>query len=161
MKDIIIFGYANSGIELFRKLQNSSRYRVIGFADNSIYKQGMFVDGKAIKSLDELVILNKSELFSVIIASNKWFVIGEQLENYNIPIEGVYSNGNIMEYNRMDFQKLDLTKEIKLYAGDIYDDIHMSEPNLYGLSINKSDYKHIYHDITEKYPLPDNCISSY
>ena len=39
--------------------------------------------------------------------------------------------------------------------------MHMSEPNLYGLSINKADSKHILHDITNHYPLPDNSIYSY
>lgn len=161
MKDIIIFGYGYRGVELFNKLENSPKYRVIGFADNSAAKQRMIVNSCEIKSLDDLNVLKNQKDFSVIIAAKKWFIIGEQLENNNIPIEGVYIDGNIVEYNRMIFARLDLSKEIKLYAGDICDEVHMSDPNLYGLSIQKSDSRHIYHDITEKYPLPDGCISSY
>lgn len=157
MKDIIIFGYAYDGVQLFRKLENSALYKVIGFADNAAVKQEMKVNGCKIRSLDDLIEFKKHNDFSVIIASKMWIVISGQLEINNIPIEGIYINENIVT----NFSRLDLSKDIKLYAGDICDDIHMSEPNLYGLSINKIDNKHIYHDITKKYPLPDNCISSY
>ena len=37
----------------------------------------------------------------------------------------------------------------------------MSNPDLYGLSIHKADVRHILHDITERYPLPDDSIYSY
>ena len=100
-------------------------------------------------------------IFSVIIAANRWFEIGEQLEKRDITIGGVYADGEIIKYDRMDFGRLDLTKEINLYAGDICDEVHFSDPNLFGLSINKADSRHILHNITDKYPLPDESISSY
>ena len=158
---VIIFGYGYYGAKLYRELLNSRQYAVIGFADNSPYKQGMFVDECQVKSMHELIDIKRHIKFSVIIASKKWYIIGEQLEKNNIAIEGIYLGDKITAYERMDFKLLDLTKPIKLYAGDICDDVHMSDPDLYGLSINKADDKHIYHDITNPYPLPDDSICSY
>lgn len=159
--NIIIFGYGREGINLYRELKSSNVYDVIGFADNSVYKQGNKVGSYKIMSVDELVLLKESVNFSTIIAAGKWYEIGEVLEKYDISIEGIYQNGGIIGYSRMCFGKLDLTKNIKLYAGDIYHDKHKSEPYLYGLSISKADDKHIFHDITTPYPLPDNSIFSY
>lgn len=158
---IIIFGYGLGGVNLYRTLMNSDQYEVIGFADNSPYKQNHMVGQYKILSLDDLIELKLVENFSVIIAANKWFVVGEELEKYHIRIEGIYMNGQILTYERMCFERLDLSKKIMLYAGDITDDVHMSNPNLYGLSISKADSRHILHDITNKYPLPDNSIFSY
>ncbi|KAI4450873.1 hypothetical protein C823_005410 [Eubacterium plexicaudatum ASF492] len=85
----------------------------------------------------------------------------EELEEYGIRIEGIYINGKILQYDRMCFERLDLSRKIALYAGDIIDDIHRDNPDLYGLSIMKADSKHILHDITYRYPLSDNSIFSY
>lgn len=160
-KKNVIFGYGYEGVQLYKKLLYSDRYEVISFADNSMYKKGNIVDADTIKTVDELAELKDKIDFSVIIAARKWYEIGEQLEEHNIPIEGVYQDGVLTEYQRMSFEKLDLKKEITLYAGDICDDVHISDPNLYGVSINKADSRHILHDITHNYPLPDNCIFSY
>jgi SAM-dependent methyltransferase len=159
--NIFIWGYAYEGTKLYRELVKSSRYKVIGFADNSVKKQGMRINGNKILSLEELCSLKEEQDFSVIIASSKWYIIGQQLEKAEIKIEGIYREGQIQPYEVMKFDKLDLNTDIIFYAGDIGDDIHMQQDNLYGLSINKADRKHILHDITEKYPLPDNCIKSY
>lgn len=158
---IIIFGYGFEGVMLYRELVHDERYEVLGFADNSPYKQHKAVGRYVILSLDDLIELKDEKDFSVIIAANRWFVIGEELEKNHISIEGIYRNGKICKYDRMCFERLDLTRQIVLYAGDIADDVHMAEPNLYGLSINQSDAKHILHDITQKYPLPENSIYSY
>ena len=161
MRKLIIFGYGSEGIKCYRKLVDSDRYEVIGFADNSPYKQHKNVGKYNILSINDLINLKSDIDYSVVIAANKWFMIGEELEKHQIHIEGISKNGELCKYNRMCFKRLDLTKEIMLYAGDITDDVHMSVPDLYGLSINKADSKHILHDITNKYPLPDHSISSY
>lgn len=158
---IIIFGYGMEGVKLYRELLHSEQYEVIGFADNSPYKQNNTVGNYKILSMNDLINLKSVMDFAVIIAANGWFVIGEELEKYDIDIEGIYINGELSEYDRMCFERLDLSKELVLYAGDIADNVHMSNPDLYGLSIVKADSKHILHDITNQYPLPDNCISSY
>lgn len=160
-KQVVIFGYGFEGVKLYRELANNDQYEVIGFADNSPYKQHKTVGVYTILSLDDLIKLKAEKDFAVIIAANKWFVIGEELEKNHISIEGIYKNGGICKYDRMCFERLDLTRKIVLYAGDIADDVHMAEPNLYGLSINRADSKHILHDITNEYPLPNSCIYSY
>lgn len=161
MKNIIIFGYGMEGVSLYRKLKNHKEYRIIGFADNSIHKQGMKVDNLLIYSVNELVELKKKQDFSVVIAARAWYQVGAQLEENNISIEGIYVDGELEAYYRMTFDKLDLTKGVKLYAGDICDEVHMQDECLYGLSINRADKRHILHDITIEYPLPDNSIEGY
>jgi hypothetical protein len=159
--NIIIWGYGYEGAKLCRELKKSGTYKILGFADNAVCKQGMYVDGEKIKSLEDLSELKNEIEFSVIIASRKYYIIGQQLEEKGIKIEGVYLDGKILSYDVMSFDKLDLSKKILLYAGDICDEVHMNTENLYGLSINKTDSKHIFHDITVPYPLPDDCIESY
>ena len=156
--NVVIFGYGYEGVKLYRKIKNDNEYTVIGFADNSVYKQNKIVGDHPIMSMSDLARLNEDTDFAVIIAANKWFIIGQKLEEYDIPIKGIYQNGEIKRYKRMNFELLDLSEQIILYAGDICDEVHMSNPNLYGLSINKADAKHILHDITSEYPLPDNTI---
>lgn len=50
--------------------------------------------------------------------------------------------------------------EVKLYAGDI-PNLPEYGRDLVGLSLNKSDSRHIKHDITKPYPLPDEIAVSY
>lgn len=161
MKNIVIWGYASEGIKCLRKVVlSSTQYNFIGFADNSPIKQHKYVDNMEVYSLEDLVHLKKELQFSVIIASGAWREIGRQLKDCAIEIEGIYVNG-MKAYKEMTFEQLNLLQNIKLYAGDICDDIHYNDKELYGLSIVKSDEKHIFHDITQKYPLPDNCIAHY
>lgn len=162
MNNLVIWGYAYQGVKCYRELVDTNKNMVFwGFADNSELKQRYFVNGRKVYSLEELIALKEKVDFGVVIASSAWKEIGEQLNMAAINIVGIYENGAIRQYGEMTFEKLDLSKEIKLYAGDICDDIHLNDPNLYGLSLNRADSKHIHHDITEKYPLPDNCIYSY
>ncbi len=48
---------------------------------------------------------------------------------------------------------------IKLYAGDIPEKEEYK--NLIGLSIEKNDFRHIRHDVTKPFPLPDNSVDSF
>lgn len=161
VKKIVIFGYGWAGSQIYRKLEEDNNYCMLGFADNSPLKQGNYAFGHTIKSLRELVALKDKENFSVIIASNAWIEIGASLEKLNILVEGIYKNGEIVPYNPMNFAKLDFKKSVHFYAGNICDEVHLKQNNLYGLSINQADDRHIFHDITQKYPLNDNCIDSY
>lgn len=67
-----------------------------------------------------------------------------------------------MFLNKLDlvtWDSLRLREQIKLYAGDI------PEKNQYegwiGLSITKSDHRHILHDINNPLPLPDNSVDAF
>lgn len=162
MKNIYIFGYGYQGTILAKKIYRDTNYKFCGFVDNSIYKQGNYAYNSKIISFEELVEKNKDEEIFVIIACEEYYrEMVEQCEKCKIAIEGVFLDGRIKRYPFANFEMLDLSQEIKLYAGDIMDDIHLNEPNLYALSITQNDDKHILHDITEPYPLPDGCICSY
>ena len=162
MKDVVIFGYGYKGTVLAKKLYRDPNYRLHGFADNSIYKQGNYAYDEPIRSMDMLKELDDNLGISVIVAADDYYnEIISQCEANNIKVEGVFQDGRIKKYPFASFERLDLSQEIKLYAGDIMDEIHLNDPNLYGLSITQHDDKHIRHDITESYPLPDCCISSY
>ncbi len=161
MKNIVIFGYGFQGIQAHKWIGKQSDYRFCGFADNSEYKKGYYVGGKKIVDIDELSYINQELAISVIIAADRWWEIADQCAERHILVEGVFSDGKLNSSEHMDFDKLDLTKEIKLYAGDITDEVHYNEKNLYGLSINKSDKRHIFHNIMDCYPLMDNCIYRY
>ncbi len=162
MKNIIIFGYGFEGVQTWLKLEEQGEYHLLGFADNSLVKQGRIAFGKPIRSLDDLEILNQQISFSVVIASQKWMTIKEQLEERKIEIYGIIINSKLQKCDEAAcFDKLDDSKPVFLYAGDITDEIHLANDNLYGLSITKMDAKHIYHDITRKYPLPDESIYAY
>lgn len=162
MKNIYIFGYGYQGTILAKKVYRDENYKLCGFVDNSIYKQGYYAYDSKILSFDELVEKNKEEEIFIIIACEEHYrEMVKQCEEHNLKIEGIFLDGRIKKYPFADFEMLDLNKEIKLYAGDIMDNIHLNEPNLYALSITQNDDKHILHDITMPYPLPDNCISLY
>ena len=161
MKNVVIFGYGYQGIQAHKWLKKQKGYTFYGFVDNSVYKQGNYVGGLKILSMDELAQIWDKHNISVIIAAGKWWEIDSQCKKRGIPIEGVYEDGSIRCSNYLEFGQLDLSEDIKLYAGDICDAVHLNEKNLYGLSINKADERHIYHNIMEKYPLPDGCISRY
>lgn len=161
MKNVVIFGYGLQGTILARKIYDSVEYKLCGFADNSKAKQGYYAYGEPIRSIDDLKRLDKEIGISVIVASNSYLEIIEQLEMQNIQIEGVFIEGKICKYPLPNFNNLDFSKGIKFYAGNICDDIHKRDENLIGLSINKTDDKHILHDIRNPYPIPDCSIDRY
>lgn len=96
-----------------------------------------------------------------ILVVNAWHVIGRELEKNRIKVIGLYNNGKICEYKSLKWSDIDFNNPVHLYAGDICDEHHMADANLYGLSICKTDNKHLYHDITWKYPLEDNTVDLY
>lgn len=157
--DIVIFGYGYLGTILAKRIKNDPNYSLIGFADNSKYKQGYYAYGSKIMSMEELA---ERKNISVIVASEQHYeeIINECLQK-NVRVEGVFLEGRIKKYPWINFENLKINEEITLYAGDIVDDVHLNNENVYGLSITHCDDKHISHDVTKPYPLPDNCIASY
>ncbi len=60
---------------------------------------------------------------------------------------------------KMSWEYISQLQIIKLYAGDIPD---QSEYNgLIGLSLTNNDHRHIKHDISKPFPLPDNSVWSF
>lgn len=65
----------------------------------------------------------------------------------------------IIREQTMSWAKTADLSTVKLYAGDIPE---MSEyDGLIGLSITKSDHRHILHDLNHRFPIPDNSVDSF
>lgn len=162
MKKIIVFGYSYNGVKCANLIKKAPQYELIGFADNSPYKNNNYAYGKKILNINELAktAYYDKDIF-VIIASHYYNEIKEQCQNYNIQIEGVYIDNRIKTYPFASFDTLNLVEGIHLYAGDIFDDERINDNTIFGLSITKNDDKHILHDIRKPYSLPDNCIEYY
>lgn len=65
------------------------------------------------------------------------------------------SNRNL----RMSWEKLESLPSIRLYAGDIPDFVEYE--GLVGLSLNINDFRHIQHDIRQRFLLADNSVDSF
>lgn len=159
--NIIIWGYGFWGAKLCCKIKNDKRYCFMGFADNNPVKQKYTVNNNLVYSLEQLIALSEHTDFEIMIASSAWAAIGRQIEDAGLKISAIYDGEEILPYQQLHFEDLDLSKDIILYAGDICDEHHMGQENLYGLSINKGDNRHILHDVTTPYPLPDSSVASY
>lgn len=161
---IIIWGFGQLGATLYRELTNSVSNETICFADNNPDIQGQYVNHTKVFSLESLLAYHethKDEEIKVYIASLSWKSIANQLIDYHFHIVGYYVHGKLYDYESLDWNKVKNRKTVKLYAGDICDEIHLADKDVVGLSINKEDCRHILHDITTSYPLPDDSVDSY
>ena len=103
MIDVVIFGYGYLGTLLVKRIKDDHlKYNIVGFADNAEYKQGYYVYGNKIMSIDELA--EKSNV-SVIVASEKNYeeIIEKCCEN-RIKVEGVFLNNRIKKYPWASFE---------------------------------------------------------
>lgn len=162
-KNIVIWGYGYEGLYASELFFSDDRYDFLGFADNNIYLQGFFTYGFPIRNMEQLKELDrKTGGVSVVIASNSYIEIIKQCVENEIDIEGVFLNRVVVKYSELArFENLSSKNRVVLFAGDIGDDVNIHNDCLYGLSISKWDKKHIYHDITKKYPLPDDSVDLY
>lgn len=163
--DYIIFGYGRLGIEAARVLHENDNYIFYGFVDNNIYLQGNYSYDRKIMSFDEMrqLYISMEDRLKIIIAVEAYPEIVRQCEENGICIDSIWRDGRRQKWplRKATFQGLDLKKGIRLYAGDITDSVHLNDENLYGLSINREDDRHIAWDITKPYPIPDNSIAAY
>ena len=65
----------------------------------------------------------------------------------------------VREKKELTWQDLGGIGHIRLYAGDIPDNVEYE--GLIGLSITKGDERHILHDITMPFLLADNSVDSF
>lgn len=61
--------------------------------------------------------------------------------------------------SKASFEQLLTQERIYLYAGDLPENTHYDK--YVGLSVSRSDQRHIRHDVTAKFPLPDACVDVY
>jgi SAM-dependent methyltransferase len=60
---------------------------------------------------------------------------------------------------KASFEQILKQDQIYLYAGDLPRNAHYNK--YIGLSLSRSDRRHIRHDVTSKLPLPDACVDVY
>ena len=61
--------------------------------------------------------------------------------------------------SKLSWEKVRNLPNLKLYAGDIPD--YIEYEGVIGLSLTRNDYRHIKHDITLAFPLPDNSVDMF
>lgn len=64
-------------------------------------------------------------------------------------------------FRRLTFEDIKDRDSIFLYAGDIPKKREYDIADIVGLSLNRSDYRTIMHNICDKYPLPDDSVNAY
>ncbi len=111
---------------------------------------------KDINELQEVIAQGFVSLYSTTTAVCDISDSSEQLVNKTNPPkkEHKIEIGQVMSW-----PKATQFSSVKLYAGDIPE---MSEYDGWiGLSITKSDHRHILHDLNHKFPIPDNSVDSF
>lgn len=153
---------------------------ICGYCDNRV-KEGFF-RGLEIVNVEKVI---DSEEYYIIIGSKfeeygKDIYFNKILKAKNIL---VYNSGSIISLDqykkqtrkfyritclikqyssRMTFSKLMKRNYRVLYAGNIpLEDDNYDKKIMVGLKLGHSDRYHIGHDITKKYPIPDNSIDAY
>ena len=63
--------------------------------------------------------------------------------------------------NPISFTELAARQKIFLYAGDIAQHTRKGPVAFVGLSLSRSDRRHLKHDVRKRIPLPDNSVSIY
>ncbi len=74
-------------------------------------------------------------------------------------IKKLYNKSRDIFSTKIVFDDIDKIKSLYLYAGDIPQNGMYTK--FVGLSLSQSNAQHIKHDITQKYPLPNNCVDIY
>lgn len=158
MKKVVIWGITYEADLAFRSLKE--KYKIIGFFDHDKYKQGKIYQNLPV--LDKDILLRQAEDIQIIIAvPHAAAQIEKQCMDWGLSVLGIYMEDQLMAYRPLHFKDLKSKEKICLYAGDIPMNDYYDDDSLLGLSICKADNRHIYHDISQPYPLPDNCIDGY
>lgn len=159
MKEVILWGCGNIGRKAYEKL--SREYEIIAYVDNDRYKQNLIYKRIPIISFEKL----KSDYFKheVIVSVSDYYDIAKWLDEHNISVIGYYDEiqEKVLPWRKISWEDIK-NKKIRLYAGDIYNNFeYYPDDYVICLSLSKSDYRTIRHDISEPYPLKDETIDSY
>lgn len=159
MEKIILWGCGNVGRKAYEKLFDS--YEIVAYADNDSYKQNLIYKGIPIVGFEELK--NSYLNCKVIITMEDYYDEAKWLSENDISVIGYYDivQEKILPWKRINWEDIK-DKKICLYAGDIYENFeYYPDDRVICLSLSKSNYRTIKHDITLPYPLEDESIDSY
>jgi len=145
--------------------------------DNSDFDEGVkFLLSKGFKRIDfyglipsytyknctSVFFLEEELLSRGCLPSEKWSCLG--MSCFQVANSRLGTNGTRMppfneKLNVIDWENLQHLHLVRLYAGDIPE--KKEYDGLIGLSLTRSDHRHIKHDINDPLPLPDNSVDSY
>lgn len=142
---------------------DSSGIMILHDAQRMRYKKGIPSDCFFLKMSNPHITL-KGENISVLFVSKSSYaitllsdILKNKLPDYiNFEMD---SYSLLMSKKRVSWKDLKDFTKIKLYAGDVPDLIEYE--GLIGLSLSQNNYRHILHDITKPFPLPDDSIDSF
>lgn len=148
----VIFGASNFGVELLRVLKDKLNMdkEILFFVDNDKNKQGKFIQGIEVKSVEELIQFSQ-EKFRVIIASQYSTDIIKQLDELNI------LNYCTVEYSLLTYLKNE--SEIQKVLNLVEDDkSRMVIENIMKYRISK-DAKYVKEIYEDRQYFPKDIIS--
>lgn len=155
MKKILIWGVTYTADLAFQMLCKT--YNIMGFYDNDMDKQGKIYHNLKVFTLDELI---RRKEFEILIAVPRYkAVIEKQCYDLKLKVMGIFREDRIEMYKPLHFEDLIGRDRIELYAGDVPTTEFYKDK--VGLSICQANDRHIYHNILDPYPLPDNSVDSY
>lgn len=160
MENVVLWGCGCIGEKAYEELKDD--YNVIAYGDSDIYKHNLIFKGIPIISLNEL--LENYMDCEVIISIVNYFEIAQTLLQNNVRVIGYYDDiqKKVLPCKKINWKDIKQKNKIHLYAGDIYEDFdHYPDDYVICLSLEKSNYRTIHHDITIPYPIEDNTIDCY
>ena len=156
---IIIWGCGEHGAKAWTILSNY--YDIVGWGDSDIHKQGLLFKNIPIYSRKD--ILEKYRDIPVVVAVAEYGDLAASLKHAGVNVIGYFDAeiGYVLPCNRLSWKDVE-GKELKLYAGDLPSNRRYQFPNdMICLSITRSNFYTIKHDITSLLPIPSDCVVFY
>lgn len=160
MEKIILWGSGNIGNKAYEKLKDN--YEIVAFGDNDIYKQGLTYKGIPVIGLNEVVKKYKNS--KIVVSLADYYSEAKKMSDMSLLVKGYYDNvqEKILPWQKIKWEDLKAKENVRLYAGDIYNNFEYYPDNLViCLSLINSNYRCIQHDITKPYPIESDVIDSY
>lgn len=162
MKRVVLWGCGQIGTKAYETL--SKTYKIIAWGDNDIYKQGLIYKGIPVTGFEKLA-KNYADC-KVILSMADHYEMAEKLDAHGMQVIGYYDAEyeKVLPWKRISWEDVrHRNGKVRLYAGDINTGFAQYYPDDYviSLSLGKSNYRSIQHDITLPYPLESNSIDSY
>ena len=158
---IIIYGTGECGKTAYETLNN--QFEIVAWTDRDEHKHGLLYYSRRVLSLDELIEGYVNSDVGVLVALDDFYNAAKELNDYGLKVIGFFSRTSlkILPWRKMTWDKIKDENPIRLYAGDINEKLLDRYRGRICLSITRSNYYSILHDITDKYPLEDNSVDSY
>ena len=135
-KNVLVYGAGESGRQLVVSLDNSPRFRVVGFLDDNVELHGQVILGKSIYASTKLenIIQNKDINFIFLalpsISRSKRNQIIEKLKKYKVSVKTLPSISEIVDGRITISDIKDLNIDDLLYREEVIPDIKLLNKNI-------------------------------